>query len=246
MSAVKLGFVKPKDKKGNEVRGLWKRGEVFYGQIRVTNPTTGKRRPQKFKLGHEVTTVPQARTALAGLRAKERSGELRGGGSVPTFGDYREHYLRNAAKASHSMDNERCFLREWETYFGADMRLDKITEPAIREFLTRLRTQTSERTGQVLSAHSRNVRLYALRSMLKMAYEDRRIPRFPFMGIKKEKHTPQKKDTPAAADIERYVAAILILRRNRSGLREPEGRWGRVLPNRHDCHPIVTVHWDPY
>ena len=209
MGTVKLTFTKAKDKRGKQIRGLWKRGEVYYGQIRVTNPTTGKRRPQKFALGPDVATIPQALTALAELRSRERRGELRGRGTVPTFGDYREHYLFNATKSPHSLDNERSFLREWESYFGADMRLDKITEPAIREHLTRLRDHVSERTGRVLSPHSRNLRLYALRSMLRMAYHDHRIPRFPFTGIKKEKHIPQKKDIPAATDIQRYVETAI-------------------------------------
>ena len=209
MSAAKLPFKKAKDKRGKAFRGLWKRGEVFYAQIRVTNPTTGKRRPQKYALGPDVATIPQALNALAELRSRERRGELRGRGTVPTFGDYREHYLLTATKSRHSLDNERSFLREWEAYFGADMRLDKITEPAIRGHLTQLRDRISERTKRVLSPHSRNLRLYALRSMLRMAYHDNRIPRFPFTGIKKEKHNPQKKDIPAAADIERYVETAI-------------------------------------
>jgi len=80
MNRAKVEFAKVKDKAGKRVRGLWRRGAVFYGQIRVTNPTTGKRRPQKFALGTEVATIPQASVALAELRARERRGELRGRG----------------------------------------------------------------------------------------------------------------------------------------------------------------------
>ena len=123
MNTRKVEFAKVENKRGKKVRGLWQRGKTFYAQIRVTNPTTGKRRPQKFALGDDVTTIPQALTALAELRARERRGELRGRGSVPAFGDYRAPYLRNATKSPHSMDNERSFLREWEGYFGSDMRL---------------------------------------------------------------------------------------------------------------------------
>jgi len=216
MNKAKVGYEKVKDKKGKSVRGLWtrwsvaKQRDVFFAQIRVTNPESGKKRPQKFSLGDDVATVPQALTALAELRGRERRGELRGRGSVPTFGLYRERYLLAATKSKSSMNNERSFLQEWEGYFGSDMRLDKITEPAIREHLTRLRNKTSKRTRQVLSAHSRNLRLYALRSMLRMAYNDRRIPRFPFTGIKKEKHIPQKKDIPVVADIEKYVDTAIV------------------------------------
>jgi integrase len=209
MTKRRVKFEGVEDKRGKRLRGLWMLGDVFYGQIRVTNPTTGKRRPQKFSLGRDVATIPQALTALAELKSQERKGELRGRGDVWTFSDYRHHYLRQAAKARHTMDNERSFLAEWEDFFGADMPLEKITEPAIREHLTRLREQPSERTGEILSAQSRNLRLYALRSMLRMAFQERRIPRFPFDGIRKEKHVPERKQIPAAADIEKYVATAI-------------------------------------
>lgn len=209
MTKTKIGFQKVKDKRGKKVRGLWRRGPTFYAQIRVTNPTTQKQRPQKFSLGDEVKTLPQALSALAELRIKERRGELRGRGSIPTFGEYREHYLQHAAKHPHSMENERSFLREWEEFFGSDMRLDRIAEPAVREHLTRLRKQNSKRTGEPLSAHSRNLRLYALRSMLRMAFDERRIARFPFTGIKKEKHKPKKKEIPAPKDVEKYVETAI-------------------------------------
>lgn len=209
MTNRRIGFAKVEDKRGKRLRGLWVRGGVFYGQIRVTNPTTGKRRPQKFSLGKDVATVPQALQALAELKARERQGLLRGRENVWSFWDYRDYYVRRAAKSPHSMDNERSFLAEWEEFFGADMPLDRISEPAIREHLTRLRETPSPRTGEILSAQSRNLRLYALRSMLRMAFNERRIPRFPFDGIKKEKHVPEKKEIPAVGDIEKCVATAI-------------------------------------
>lgn len=202
-------FDKACDKHGKPVRGLWIRKGVYYGQLRVTNSTTGKRRPQKFKLLN-VTTVPQAIQRLAELKAKEKRGELRGGGGVPTFGDFLDHYLRHASKSEKSMSNERSFLRGWERYFGADMKIDRITESAIREHLTRLREEINPRTHQILSPHSRNLRLYALRSMLRLAHEENQIPTFPFKGIKKEKHVAEVKEIPDAKEIESYVSTALV------------------------------------
>jgi integrase len=215
MTKTKLGFVKAKDKRGNELRGLWtrwskaKRRDIFFAQIRFTNPNTGKRRPQKFSLGEKVTTAAQALQELAYLRVREKKGELRGRGGIPTFSDYMDYYLGHARKSEKSLQNERSFLSEWEQYFGSDMRLDKITEPAIRAHLTSLTQVRSERTGQVLSAQSRNLRLYALRSMLRMAFEERRIGRFPFTGIKKEKYEAERKQIPDVADIEKYVQTAI-------------------------------------
>ena len=161
MSKSKVEYEKVKDKHGKRVRGLWKRGSVFYAQLRVTNPRTGKRRPQKFAMDETITTIPQASQELGEMRAKERRGELRGRTGIPTFCEYRQYYLIHAQKDKHTMDNETSFLKDWEGYFGSDMRLDKISEASIREFLRRERTVISERTGKPLSNHSLNVRVYA-------------------------------------------------------------------------------------
>ena len=156
-----------------------------------------------------ITTIPQALQALAEMRAKERRGELRGRTGIPTFGDYRNYYLTHAQKDKHTMENETSFLKDWAGYFGADMRLDKISEASIREFLRQERARISDRTGKLLSNHSINVRVYALRSMLRMAKEERHITRLPFEGIKKLKHTPEQKDIPSIEQIEQYVSTAI-------------------------------------
>ncbi|MCX6902491.1 MAG: site-specific integrase [Verrucomicrobia bacterium] len=157
----------------------------------------------------EVATIPQALQAMAEMRAKERRGELRGRTGIPMFSEYREYYLTHAQKHKHTMDNETSFLKDWEAYFGSDMRLDKISEASIREFLRQERARISDRTGKPLSNHSINVRVYALRSMLRMAKEERHITRLPFEGIKKLNHTPEKKDIPSVEQIEHYVSTAI-------------------------------------
>lgn len=206
---MKTEYQKVKTKSGKKIRGLWKRGNIYYAQLRVTNPKTGKRGPQHFSLGKTVTTIPQAQQALAEMKAREHRGELRGTKTVPTFGEYLNYYLQRSTKHKHTMDNEKSFLKSWEGFFGSDMRLDKIAEPGIREFLFQERNRTSGRTGKPLSNHSLNVRVYALRSMLRMARDERKILRLPFDGIKKEKHTPEKKDIPSVEQIEKYVETAI-------------------------------------
>src|SRR6266498_4344622 len=111
MNEPRLEFHKVKDKRGKRMRGLWRRGDVFYVQLRVTNPTTGKRRPQKFSLDESITTIPQAIQAMSEMKSKEHRGELRGSKSVPTFGEYKDYYLSHATKGKHSMENETSFLK---------------------------------------------------------------------------------------------------------------------------------------
>lgn len=209
MGQHKVEFEKVRDKRGKRIRGLWRRGDVFYVQLRVTNPTTGKRRPQKFALEEEITTIPQAVQAQAELRARERRGELRGRTGVPTFGEYKTYYLAHAQKSPKSMENETSFLNVWESFFGSDMRLDRISEAGIRDFLKKEAEVISERTGKKLSDHSLNLRVYALRSMLRMAKDERKIVRLPFDGIKKRKHKPEKKDIPSLEEIEKCVSSAI-------------------------------------
>ena len=207
--AEKIPLRKVTDKNGNPVRGLWVRsgveGYVYYCQLRITNPVTGRRTPRRLALGKDVKTLPQARQALAEMKVKERAGELSGQGSAPKFGDYCQYYLRHAQKSELSLNNERCFLAKWESYFGSDLRIDKINEVSIRDFLYKESQLISDKTKNHLSNHSLNLILYALRSMLKMAFQEKHIERFPFEGIKKLKHTPEKKEIPSKEEIEAMV-----------------------------------------
>jgi hypothetical protein len=41
MNITTVKFTKVEDKRGKAVRGLWRRRNVFYVQLRVTNPNTG-------------------------------------------------------------------------------------------------------------------------------------------------------------------------------------------------------------
>ncbi|MBE0557817.1 MAG: site-specific integrase [Proteobacteria bacterium] len=43
-----------------------------------------------------------------------------------------------------------------------------------------------------------------------MARDERRITRFPFDGIKKEKHRPARKQIPDLADVEKYVETAIL------------------------------------
>jgi len=208
-----VAFTKVIDKSGNPVRGLWVRpgieGDVYYAQLRITNPTTGRRIPHRLTLGKEVKTLPQARQAMAVLKEKERKGELNGSSSAPKFGDYVKYYLSHAAKHELSLNNEKSFLARWEAYFGSDLRIDKINEVSIRDFLHKEAETISDKTKTKLSNHSLNLRLYALRAMLKMAMEEKHITHYPFDGIHKLKHVPEKKEIPNKEQIESFIAMAL-------------------------------------
>lgn len=208
-----IPLTKVTDKSGNPIRGLWMRagidGDVYYAQLRVTNATTGRRIPHKLSLGKDVKTLPQARQAMAAMKEKERKGELNGSTNAPKLGDYIRYYLSRVQKHELSIANEKSFLAKWQTYYGSELRIDKINEVSIRDFLHKEAEIISDKTKKPLSNHSLNLRLYALRSLLKMAFDEKHIKRYPFDGIKKLKHTPEKKDIPSKEQIELFVNTAL-------------------------------------
>ncbi|MHC1769105.1 MAG: tyrosine-type recombinase/integrase [Verrucomicrobiia bacterium] len=141
------------------------------------------------------------------MKAKEARGVLKGDANAPTFRAYRDYYLQHANKHPKTLEIERAMLNKWEVYFGEEMRLDNIAEPAVRDFLNKQARPDAE--GDALSNASINSRLLALRSMLRMAHQERKIPRFPFDGIKKLKYKAPKKEMPATETIEQYVSTAI-------------------------------------
>ncbi|HUS34317.1 MAG TPA: hypothetical protein VM680_03095 [Verrucomicrobiae bacterium] len=69
------------DKRKNRVRGLWRRGQTLYGQLRVTSERTQRKEPRKVAL--KATTIPQALKELAELKKQEAAGEFKGRQASP-------------------------------------------------------------------------------------------------------------------------------------------------------------------
>jgi integrase len=201
---------RPRGQGMEKVRGLWKRGSRYYCQLRVTT-VSGKRIPKKVALPSEVTTIAQAVKAMDELKAKEANGELQGKTFCPKFADYYLEYLDRAKnfKDSKTLASEKSYLQDWLGHFGQELRLNQINEGSIQQFLDVQRLNENPRTKKPLTNHTLNVKVYALRSVLKMARDDGKISRLPFQGIKKLKYKPARKTLPSVADIEKVIEAAI-------------------------------------
>jgi hypothetical protein len=78
------------DSPGRKIRGLWKRGDRYYAQVRVARPAAGgNKRPVRIPLG--AISLPEAVAELERLRADNQSGEI-----VAPLRDLRRRVARNA------------------------------------------------------------------------------------------------------------------------------------------------------
>ncbi len=85
-------FISVQDGRKRKVRGLWKRGDRYYAQIRVS----GEKSARKIPL--VASGLAEAKEAMAKARYSE-GGALPKGGVKPKFGDYANAYVAFHATA---------------------------------------------------------------------------------------------------------------------------------------------------
>ena len=106
------------------------------------------------------------------------------GAKGKTFREYREHYIEHAGKAEKTLYNEDHFLRQWEKFFGPDIRITEITARNILGYLV-------EAEDRNLSARTINLHVRALRQLLKMGIIEGYLTELPTKGIKPLKEIPE-------------------------------------------------------
>jgi hypothetical protein len=78
------------DSRGRKIRGLWKRGERYYAQVRVARSAAGgNKRPMRIPLGE--ISLSEAVAELDRLRVDNQSGEI-----VAPLRDLRRRVVHNA------------------------------------------------------------------------------------------------------------------------------------------------------
>lgn len=175
-------FTIAKDYRNRKVRGLWKRGEKFYMQTRVSGERSARRIPLKS------TAIEEARAEMADIKKQNRSEGLPHTGLRPLFSDYADKYIEfhraasDSGKKVRTIDREEHSLVRWKAAIG-NVRLDKITKPMIAGFIkSRLATGIKPRTV--------NIDITVLRNVLNEAKDEGRIVRLPTEGIKPRKVKP--------------------------------------------------------
>jgi integrase len=183
-----------KDRANRRVRGLWKRNGSFYVQTTVQDPNTGLKKVIRARLA-DATDIDSAKTEAGKLRQRIAAGETIHGRQGPTFSDYREHYIKTAMKKPKTLYNENYFLKAWQEFLGADIRIGSITKQNVLAFRVELRDEG-------YSPRTVNLHVVTLRNLFKMAKIEGYVKTLPTDGVTQMKiaHTERKLLTNAEID----------------------------------------------
>ncbi len=179
------------DSRKRKVPALWRRGDRFYGQLRVA-VGGGKNAPRKIPL--EARTLEEARAALERLRTENRDGKLPTRGFRPTLEAFAQEYQKSAAflaKKIGTQENEEQALIRWAKHIGG-VRVDKITPAHIHAFREKRLNGDFSKDGKRPESRTVNLDTVALRNCLKFAVEREYIAALPEVAQLKEK-PPRRK-----------------------------------------------------
>jgi integrase len=192
-----LPFTSARDARNRKVRGLWRRGERFYAQVRVP----GEKSARKIPLAAD--TLTEAKEQMSKARTKAREGGLPKGGVKPILADYVRDYLdyhgkNQSGKKVGTIARERTSLTQWLKAMG-HVRIDKITKPMITSFVKdRIRSGVAPRTA--------NLDVIVMRSVLKDAMDAGFLAALPTLGIRPLKAIAKKRPTLTPADFDKLCA----------------------------------------
>jgi hypothetical protein len=126
-------FLPVLDSRKRKIRGLIRRGDRYYAQLRV-DIGNGQSKPKRIPL--IATTLDQARAELEKTRTRNREGKLPSTGHRPMFSDFADEYLASpiyAQKKQSTQASERVILEYWKAHLGGT-RLDRITEVMVKSY----------------------------------------------------------------------------------------------------------------
>lgn len=201
-------FSKVLDGRKQPVRGLWRRGERFYAQLKVEDPNTGhraaRRIPLKDKDGNPVSTVAQAIAEMNRLKTKRDENTLPVLRRTPRFDEFADRYLDfiasgQGAKSIGTIGKERSNLALWKEHL-TDLRVDQIKKVHVNAFI-------EKRLKAGLSPRTVNLDVIMLRNVLKRAVDDGWLMDLPTRGLRPLKVATPRRPFHPVADIERLCAA---------------------------------------
>ena len=211
-------FAKVIDGRKQPIRGLWIRGDRYYAQLTVEDPSTGvkqvRRVPLLDKDGKPATTTAQAVAIMERLKVNRTDGDMPTVHRCPKFADYVVTYLDfvkagSGTKKASTISKDTATLAGWTEHMG-QMRLDQIKPAHVNGFIKkRLTTGSKPRTV--------NLDVISLRTCLKHARQDGWIQRLPTDGLKPLKVVTPKRPFFGVAQLDAICNAAVDTRRNTSG-----------------------------
>jgi hypothetical protein len=110
-------FTNARDARNRKVRGLWRRNDRLYVQVRVF----GEKSAGKIPL--TATTLTKAKEEMVEQRNTAREGGMPKGGVKPRFADYVSDYLalheqQQSGRMASTTTRERTSLEQWKKKLG--------------------------------------------------------------------------------------------------------------------------------
>jgi integrase len=184
-------FLPVLDSRKRKIRGLWRRGNRYYAQLRVGG------KPKRIPL--QAANLKDAQSELEKTRTKNREGKLPAPGHRPQFATFAADYLASpihGQKKQSTRASERVVLEYWKRHFG-EIRIDKITEVMVKGY-------REKRLAEGVTPRTVNKETVAFYQVLKLANDRGLISSLPRVRQLKQK-PPRKRPLLAADDIERIL-----------------------------------------
>lgn len=141
----------------------------------IADAETGLKKLNKIRL-KGVTERNDAIMAMYDLLKSIKDGEITSLKSGPDFKTFREHYVKVCGNTPGSVVRENSCLKNWERFFGADIKISKITPRQILAYRGQL-------LREGLSPNTTNNYVKSLRSLLTLAKTEKYISKLPMEGI---------------------------------------------------------------
>jgi integrase len=190
----KRRFLKVLDGRKQPVRGLWKRGDVYYAQI----VHQGKQTKERL----EARTSAEAITALNALKVRRSEGTLKIIRHKLTLSEAIAQYKASSVhtkKSESTRKNEVTYFKAWQERLG-NVRVDRITKAniiAVRDELLALRDDpaTAQKVGgseAPVSIRTANLYVVALRQVFKFLEERGKLKEPPHVRNIKPPPPPER------------------------------------------------------
>lgn len=201
------------DSRKRRVRGLWRRNDRYYAQLKVADGN-GRKFAKRFPLGEEanpVDTVAKAAEAMGKLKSARADEKLKVARGGKKFLAYVDDYLAGCKLTQRpaTYTKDKSALDKWKAYLG-DVALRSITKGHILRFREQLLTQNTKRTGERYTPRTANLIVGALRNVLKRAYDEELIVDLPFVRLKALKHDTKQRPYFPPVEIEHLADCAAV------------------------------------
>lgn len=201
------------DSRKRRVRGLWRRNDRYYAQLKVADGS-GRKFAKRFPLGDEanpVDTVAKAVEAMGKLKSARADEKLKVARGGKKFFAYVNDYLAGCKLTQRpaTYTKDKSALDKWKAYLG-DIALKSITKGHILRFREQLLTQKTKRTGERYTPRTANLIVGALRNVLKRAYDEELIVDLPFIRLKSLDHDTKERPYFPPVEIEHLADCAAV------------------------------------